>query len=91
MWGIVSIILWASTITGYVIRNLLIKNQRLEALVIERDILISNVMTLVAESDKRIKELDTLGAFKSDDEVGHFFTTVKEIQNSFNLYFQNQN
>jgi hypothetical protein len=36
----------------------------------------------VKESDKRIKEIDSKGTFKSDDEVGYFFNELKKIQDS---------
>lgn len=91
IWGIISIVLWVSTIIFYIVRNLLTKNKRLEDLIIERDVLISNITSLVQESDRKLKDIDKLGAFRSDDEVGFFFNTLKEIQSSLNLYFKNQN
>jgi len=33
-----------------------------------------------------IKEVDRLGAFKSDDEIGFFFNTVKTIQETLNNF-----
>ena len=35
----------------------------------------------IDEVSKRLKQLDNKGSFESDDEVGFFFTYVKELQN----------
>ena len=35
-------------------------------------------------SDKKLKEIDRAGTFKSDDEVGQFFTSVQQIQDILN-------
>jgi hypothetical protein len=40
----------------------------------------TNVRNLIKDSSQRIEEIDKNGAFKSDDEVGFFFKTVKQIQ-----------
>jgi hypothetical protein len=37
-------------------------------------------------SDKKLKELDRNGAFKSDDEVGVIFKSIIEIQNILNEF-----
>ena len=35
-------------------------------------------------SDKKLKEIDRKGTFKSDDEVGTFFTSIQQIQDILN-------
>jgi hypothetical protein len=35
-------------------------------------------------SDKKLQEIDHKGTFKSDDEVGFFFKSIKQIQNILN-------
>ena len=37
-------------------------------------------------SDKKIKEVDARESFKSDDEVGFFFESIKQIQNILNQF-----
>jgi len=83
---ILNIALWVFSITGYVIYNLYKKNVKLEEMVTERDNRLASVSDIVAESNKMLKELDTLGAFKSDDEIGFFFQAVKQIQETLNQY-----
>jgi hypothetical protein len=34
----------------------------------------------------RLRELDTMGAFESDDEVGTFFKNLREIQTSISQF-----
>lgn len=83
---ILNILLWVLTIIGYIIYNLYSKNAKLEEMVIEREQLINNLSEVINESDRVLKELDKLGAFKSDDEIGFFFNTVKAIQETLNEF-----
>ena len=86
MATILNILLWVLTIIGYIIYNLYSKNTKLEQMVIEREQVLSNISDIINESDRILKELDTLGAFKSDDEIGFFFNNVKAIQETLNQY-----
>lgn len=83
---ILNIALWVFSITCYIIYNLYKKNVQLEEMVSERDNKLASVSDIVAESNKMLKELDTIGAFKSDDEIGFFFQAVKQIQETLNQY-----
>ena len=38
----------------------------------------------IEASDKKLKEIDQAGTFKSDDEVGQFFKSVLQIQDILN-------
>ena len=86
MITLLNIALWVGTILGYIIYNLMRKNEKLEAMVLERDQLITNLTSVIEESNKVISEIDRIGAFKSDDEIGFFFNTVKEIQSTLNKF-----
>ena len=66
----------------YTTFNLLRKNEKYEDLVEGYRVFILRFQQQVKESDKRIKEIDSKGAFKSDDEVGYFFNELKKIQDS---------
>ena len=39
--------------------------------------------------EQRLQELDTLGAFKSDDEIGWFFKEVKNMSDKLRQYILN--
>jgi hypothetical protein len=56
------------------------RNIALEKAVIEQRQYVDAISIIVANSDAKLRELDTLGAFQSDDEVGTFFTNLREIQ-----------
>lgn len=83
---LLNLMLWITTIGGYLIYNLYRKNEVLEGMVIEKDKRLAQIESIVQDSDRVLKEIDRIGAFKSDDEIGFFFNTVKEIQQTLNDY-----
>lgn len=86
VWGIIAIILWVATIIGYVIRNLMVQNEKLTRLVEERDIYINNLDAVIEDITKRLQEVDMRGTFASDDEVGFFFNNLKKMSETLNIY-----
>ena len=82
LYIIVSILVTIVIVLLYVTRNLLMKNEKDEDLVEGYRVFILRFQQQVKESDKRIKEIDSKGTFKSDDEVGYFFNELKKIQDS---------
>lgn len=70
----------------YVIWNLLRKNEKLEDAIEQRDNYIQNISTIMSESDRKLKEIDSRQIFESDDEIGWFFKGIKEIQELINEY-----
>ena len=56
------------------------RNAALEKAVIEQRQYVDAISIIVANSDAKLRELDIQGAFEADDEVGTFFTNLKEIQ-----------
>ena len=83
---VLNIALWVFSITCYIIYNLYKKNIKLEEMVTERDNKLRSLSDVIRESDSMLKDLDTIGAFKSDDEIGFFFQSVKQIQEALNQY-----
>jgi hypothetical protein len=57
------------------------RNAALEKAVVEQRQYIDAIGIIVANSDAKLRELDIQGAFEADDEVGTFFTNLREIQN----------
>ena len=82
----INIMVFVVLIMGYIIWNLTTKNIKLEEAVLNRDIILINMSRLIEDSEKQLKEVDRLGAFKSDDEIGFFFTTVLKIQQELNKF-----
>ena len=71
---------------SYVIWNLMRKNEKLEDAIIKRDQYIDTMSTVISESNRKIKEIDSKQIFESDDEIGWFFKGIKEIQELINEY-----
>jgi peptidoglycan hydrolase CwlO-like protein len=67
------------TISFFVIRNLLIKNERLEDFITKQS-------DAINECNKRIKEIDDKGIFYADDQIGWFFKELKKIQDALNEF-----
>lgn len=70
----------------YIIWNLMRKNEKLEDALIKRDQYIDTMSTIMSESNRKIKEIDSKQIFESDDEIGWFFKGIKEIQELINEY-----
>ena len=67
------------TISFFVIRNLLIKNEGLEDFITKQS-------DAINECNKRIKEIDDKGIFYADDQIGWFFKELKKIQDALNEF-----
>jgi hypothetical protein len=87
--GIISIVLWIATIIGYIIWNLNQKVAKYEAIVAKQKFIIDSVTAIVEESNKQLNAVELTEAFKSDDQIGFFFTSLKNIQDSLNHYLKN--
>ena len=77
-------------IFGYTTFNLLRKNENSEDVITSQDKFINDMDQYVIDSEKRLKEIDEKGSFKSDDEIGWFFDEIKKIQNGLSQFKQNQ-
>jgi len=71
-------------ILGFTTFNLLRKNEKQEDILAEYLTYLDRLSKVIDASDKKLKEIDQAGTFKSDDEVGHFFKSVQEIQGILN-------
>jgi len=83
---IISILVILVVILGYTTFNLLRKNEKQEDILSSYMQYLSRIDTAIKESDKRIKEIDERGSFKSDDEIGWFFLEIKKIQMILNEF-----
>ena len=86
MWGIIAIVIWIASIVAYIVYNLLTKNEKLERMIEERDIYINNLDAVIEDITKRLQEVDMKGTFASDDEVGFFFNSLKQMSETLNVY-----
>ena len=71
-WTIATIILSIfTTAMGFSIRNLLVKNEKLEDF-------ISKQSDAINACDQRLKQIDNKNIFYADDEIGWFFKELKK-------------
>lgn len=67
------------------------RNNALEKAVAEQRQFMDAISILVTNSDEKLKELDRLGAFEADDEVGTFFQNLREIQSIISNFNSGRN
>jgi hypothetical protein len=77
IWLVIIHLIELSIIGGFL---LIRRNSILERTVAKQQDYINAISIIIANSDAKLKELDILGAFEADDEVGTFFRNLKEIQ-----------
>ena len=75
--GILSLLV---VILGYTTFNLLRKNERAEDIVVQYNEYLTEFNKQIKFTGERLKEIDAKGTFESDDEIGWFFTQIKNLQ-----------
>ena len=75
----------------YIIRNLVIKNEKYEDVVQDQVQYLQNISNALYEGQKHLQNLDERGVFQSDDEVGYFFEQMKYVQDELNRYMLPEN
>lgn len=73
-------------ILGFTTYNLMKKQEKAEDILMGYMNYLDNLSKVIEISDKKIKEIDSKGTFQSDDEVGFFFTSLKEMQSILNEF-----
>jgi len=73
-------------ILGYTTFNLLRKNEKQEDILLGYMSYLNKVSDIIEMSDKKLKEVDAKESFKSDDEVGFFFESIKQIKSILNQF-----
>jgi hypothetical protein len=75
-------------VLGFTTINLLRKNEKQEDILLGYLQYLDNISRVIEVSDEKINKLNIKGSFESDDEIGFFFKTIKQIQdilNDFNI------
>jgi len=73
-------------ILGFTTFNLMRKQEKAEDVLMEYLTYLDRLSRVIEASDKKLKEIDNKGTFKSDDEVGFFFKSVQQIQDILNEF-----
>lgn len=74
------IVLWILSVLGYVIYNLYQKNVKLENIAIRQATFISNLRSLIKQSEKTVKMLDDKIWLESDRELQEVYSNLKAVQ-----------
>ena len=67
------------TVSFFIIRNLILRNEQLEDF-------ISKQSEAISACDQRLKQLDDKNIFYADDQIGFFFKEVQKIQEALNEF-----
>ena len=67
------------TSSFFIIRNLILRNERLEDFITKQS-------EAIEACDKRLKQIDDKGIFYADDQIGFFFKEVQKIQEALNEF-----
>jgi hypothetical protein len=73
-------------VLGFTTFNLLRKNEKQEDILAGYMTYLNKISDTIEATDKRLKEVDYKGSFKSDDEVGFVFEQIKSIQTILNAF-----
>ena len=76
---IISVLGILVVVLGYTTINLLRKNEKTEDIIIRQSEFIEEFSKQIDIADNRLKQIDEKGFFKSDDEIGWFFSQIKVI------------
>lgn len=83
---LINVIIIILGIIGYIIWNLMKKTEKLENIITIQEKYITEFYDLVKQSESKIKEIDNNQTFQSDDEIGFFFSNIKNIQEALSDY-----
>jgi hypothetical protein len=75
-------------LAGFVIRNMLVKVEVLEDIVLSNDKYITSISDIIEKSDAKLKEIDEREIFSADDELGFFIKELKTLQEEINGYIR---
>ena len=67
------------TVSFFIIRNLILRNEKMEDF-------ISKQSEAIEACDQRLKQIDDKGIFYADDQIGFFFKEVQKIQEALNEF-----
>jgi hypothetical protein len=67
-------------ILGFTTFNLLRKNEKQEDILVEYQNYLDSLSKIVEFADEKIKNIDSRGIFKTDDEVGFIYEEIKNLQ-----------
>ena len=83
---IISVLSISTTVFGFTTWNLLRKTEKQEDIIVNYDNYVREFTKQIENADRRLKQVDEKGLFKSDDEIGWFFKQIKVIQDGISKF-----
>ena len=87
MIWIIVILSVLTLVLGYTTFNLLRKNEALEEVIEEQEVVIATTADRIDKSMARMKEIDRIGSFEADDETGVIFKNIYDIITELEEYY----
>jgi hypothetical protein len=84
--GVIAIVLWITSVLGYVIWNLNKKNKELENMVINHSNFISETIGLLDDFNTLVNKIDSTMWVQSDPELIQMFEAIKQIQQKIQMF-----
>jgi len=77
---IISILGCLVVVLGFTTFNLLRKNEKQEDILLGYQTYLDQISKAIEFADEKIKNIDSRGIFKNDDEVGFIYEEIKNLQ-----------
>ena len=74
------------TASFFIIRNLILKNEKQEDMIRQYEDFITKQSEAIIACDQRLKKVDDKGVFQADDEIGWMFKEILKIQEALNEF-----
>jgi len=81
---LISVLSISVIILGFTTWNLMKKQEKAEDILMGYLEYLDKISKTIEITDEKLKEIDNKGSFESDDEIGFFFKSVKQIQDILN-------
>ena len=83
---VINVLVIICVVLGFTTYNLMTKNEKLEDIAISYRDYIKKLQTHIKLIETKVKQIDEKGSFQSDDEIGWFFKSIKELQEKLNQF-----
>lgn len=84
---VISVLSLSTVVFGFTTWNLLRKNEATEDVIEEQEEMIANIAGRIDDSMRKMKQLDSRGAFEADDETGTVFKQLYEVIEELERYY----
>ncbi len=87
---IISVLGCLVVVLGFTTFNLLRKNEKQEDILLGYQTYLDQISKAIEFADEKIKNIDSRGIFKNDDEVGFIYEEIKNLQQLLSSFKMNK-